>query len=460
MKIVTLQVRNFKNLPNGVYEFKDENIISGRNGSGKSSIAEAIVFCLYGRTKTGSNTSNDLIKNSEESCVVAIEFDTGTTLVREESRFYGSKIQLNGDVIDQKDLDEHIPNHKTLMSVFLIGYFFSQDEADQRDLILNLTDDIDLKELFIEVTRKPELLEKHLINFKQIDKELKLFKTKLKDLKTLVDHGKVQIDMLDNSMKNTKQPKKKIDVEKIEADIRDHKEMAEYLRVVAINEAYDARIKTLQEGKCDTCDQKINPEKIKELCENLANQKLEVPKKPKPRTLPSLDELQTKLSEALANNQLYDGFEEQILEMQKQKSDKEDQIRDAEVLIPELEEIVNALSPKGIKAMEMRKKLDPILKALNTDKNFKIKIETLEKLKTRDSYKEVFNVYLNDVPYKYLSTGERKLTDIKFAQLINGFTDINMFFLDDAELLSHNDNLTGQTFKALVASDELKIQAK
>lgn len=460
MKITTLQTKSFKNLADGVLEFGDDNKISGRNGSGKSSIAEAVIFALYGRTRTGSNSSNDLIKNSEETSVVAIQFDTGTTLVREESRFYGSKIQLNGTVIDQKDLDENIPNHKEFMSTFLIGYFFSMDEADQRELILNLTDEIDLKELFIEVTRKPELLEKHLINFSQIDKELKLFKTKLKDLKTLVDHGQVQTNMLDSAMKDIKQPKKKIDTEKIEADIKQHKEMAEYLRIVAINEALDSRIKSLQAGKCDTCDQSIDDKKIEELCESLAAQKQEEPKKPSPKSLPSLDELQSKLAEALANNQLYDGFEEQILELQKQKSDKEDQIRSAKELIPELEEIVNALSPKGIKAMEMRKKLDPIVKMLNTDKESAIKIETLDKLKTKDSYREVFNVFLNDVPYKYLSTGERKLMDIKFSQLINSYKDIDVFFLDDAELLSHNDNLTGQVFKAYVTSEDLKLEVK
>ena len=462
MRITTLQVKNFKNLPDDLYEFGDNNIIRGKNGSGKSSIAEAVVFALYGRTKTGSSSSSDLINNDQESCVVAIEFDTGTTLVREESRFYGGKVQLNGTVIDQKDLDEHIPNHKIFMSTFLIGYFFSIDESDQRELILSLTEEIDLKELFLEVTRKPELLKNHLINFKQIDKELKLFKTKLKDLQNLKNNGQVEIDVLTQQMKNTKQPKKKIDTKAIEADIKAHQDMAEYLQIAAINEALDSRIESLQSGKCDTCDQPIDSKTVKDLVKDLEDQKRKLPEKPKAKTLPSMNELQDKLHEAKLNNNLFDEFEEQILDMQKQVTDKEDQLRKADEVIPELEEIVNALSPKGIKAMEMRKKLDPIIKALNTDDAYKVKIETLEKLKTKDSYREVFTVSLNEVPYKFLSTGERKLIDIKFSQLINGFQEdpINMFYLDDAELLSHPDNLSGQVFKAYVTSDQLTIADK
>lgn len=461
MRITTLQVKNFKNLPDDVYTFGDNNIIRGRNGSGKSSIAEAVIFALYGRTKTGSSSSSDLINNDQESCVVAIEFDTGTTLVREESRFYGSKVQLNGTVIDQKDLDEHIPNHKIFMSTFLIGYFFSIDESDQRELILSLTEEIDLKELFLEVTRKPELLKNHLINFKQVDKELKLFKTKLKDLQNLKNNGQVEIDVLTQQMKNTKRPSKKIDTAAIEADIRMVEVINEYNSIVEYNTRIEEQIAEAKTGKCEHCGQTIDQKHIDDIVKSLTEKLKKVPAKPKGKAK-DISELRNSLMEATANNHLYDEFEEQILDMQKQVTDKEDQLRKADELIPELEEIVNALSPKGIKAMEMRKKLDPIIKALNTDDVYKIKIETLEKLKTKDSYREVFTVSLNEVPYKFLSTGERKLIDIKFSQLINGFQEdpINMFYLDDAELLSHPDNLSGQVFKAYVTSDNLTIADK
>lgn len=461
MRITTLQVKNFKNLPDDVYTFGDTNIIRGQNGSGKSSIAEAVVFALYGRTKTGSSSSSDLINNDQETCVVAIEFDTGTTLVREESRFYGSKVQLNGTVIDQKDLDEHIPNHKIFMSTFLIGYFFSIDESDQRELILSLTEEIDLKELFLEVTRKPELLENHLINFKQIDKELKLFKTKLKDLQNLKNNGQVEIDVLTQQMKNTKRPAKKFDIEELEKELEANSLFDQYDKAIAHNEAIEERINHINAGKCDTCHQEVSKEKRAEIQKELEAQMVKVPPKPKGKKKDQY-ELQEKLSQAKSNNLLFDEFEEQILDMQKQVTDKEDQLRKADEVIPELEEIVNALSPKGIKAMEMRKKLDPIIKVLNTDDAYKIKIETLEKLKTKDSYREVFTVSLNEVPYKFLSTGERKLVDIKFSQLINSFQDdpIDMFYLDDAELLSHPDNLSGQVFKAYVTSDKLNIADK
>lgn len=462
MKITTLQTKSFKNLEDLVYEFGNLNILQGRNGSGKSSISEAVIFALYGRTKTGSTSTSDLINSDSESTVVAVQFDTGTTLVREESRLYGTKIQLNGNVIDQKDLNENIPTYSVFISTFLIGYFFNLDESDQRELILSLTDEIDLKALFIEVTRKPELLEKHLINFKKIDTELKLFKIKLKDLKTLIDHGQVEIDIHNQQIKNTKQPKAKINIDDINKKLNIHAEWDEYERIEKANSFVKEQMDAANNGICPNCNQKRSKEDIDKTLKNLESHLTEQPKKPATKR-PTIDpdQLRSMLNEASSVNALYENYEEQILELQKQVTDKENQIRSAGELIPELEEIVNALSPKGIKAMEMRKKLEPIVKALNTDEDHVIKIETLEKLKSRDSYREVFKVSLNSIAYKFLSTGERKLIDIKFSQLVNQFTDkaINMFYLDDAELLSHEDKLTGQVFKAYVTNTDLSIES-
>ena len=49
MKIVKLTMNNFLGTINRVLDFKQLNNVRGKNGSGKSSIKEAIIFALYGK---------------------------------------------------------------------------------------------------------------------------------------------------------------------------------------------------------------------------------------------------------------------------------------------------------------------------------------------------------------------------------------------------------------------------
>ncbi|MDD4479289.1 MAG: AAA family ATPase, partial [Mesotoga sp.] len=49
MKLHSVELENFRNHENSLYEFdKGVNLILGKNGSGKSSIIEAIGLALFG----------------------------------------------------------------------------------------------------------------------------------------------------------------------------------------------------------------------------------------------------------------------------------------------------------------------------------------------------------------------------------------------------------------------------
>lgn len=455
MRVTQLQTKSFKGLPDELYEFGDKTKISGHNGSGKSSIAEAISFALYGKSKSGSRETDKLIKNDDESCTVAVVFDTGTTIVRTQSRFYGSTILLNDEKVDQQTLDASLPDFKIFASVFFVGNFFNYSEDEQRQLLLGLSPDIDMKQLFISFVRDENLLKKWPIDFSNLEAENKTFKKRLSDLKALQEKNLHQIEFTETEIKNIKKPKL-IDTDKIEKKLdkaeKIEKQWAEYDLLEEQYQIAVSRSKREKPTHCQTCKQKLPAEAEIALPDR--------PKEPKAERVSSR-EINFELSEAKANNFLIENFEEEILDKRSKISKLETELEEIAENIADLELITGALGPKGIRASEMRSKTESLLKPLK-ELIPNIDIQTLIPLKTKEGFKEVFKLTVKGVEYKFLSTGEKKRVDIAIAILINDLTEsgVNMFFLDDAELLDIEDPLSeGQVFYAYVKNEDLKFKS-
>ena len=462
MRIVTLQTKDFKGLPNGTYEFEDSNIISGRNGAGKSSIAEAIIFALYGRTRTGNLSTDDLIHEGAESTMVAVEFDTGTTVLREQSRFYGSGLKVNGEKTDQSSLQASLPEHATFLNIFMPGYFMNQSESDQRSQLLSYSTDVDLSGLFEEYTQRDDLADKYNIDFSSVDKEAKKFKKREKDLKDEIQRAEYRRTYAEDQIKSLKKPKARIDVEKTQSQIELHEAWDDYESALETNQRLGEQILAATKGRCGECNQELPEDQRADKLKSLNARRVEATKPSSKRPKPPIRELREKLSDAKATNALYDNYEEQVLDFQKQRVDSTNQIEKAQTEIADVSAIAEALSPKGIRAQAARKQIQPIVDTINafTGDDLPVKIETLKPLKTKGDLKEVFILSANEVPYKFLSTGEKKRIDIALSQTINQMSEaeIDMYFVDDAELISEAYTLSGQVFKAYVANEELTIK--
>lgn len=461
MQIVTLQTKDFKGLPNGIYDLKMVNRISGRNGSGKSSIAEAIVFALYGRTRTGNSSTDDLIHESAESSMVALEFDTGTTVLREQSRFYGTRIKLNSEETDQGSLEANLPGHTTFLNIFMPGYFMNQSESDQRTQLLSYSTDIDLSKLFVEYTRNDKLASKYNVDFSNLEKEGKKFKKREKDLKDEILRADSKKSYAEEQIARTKKPKARVDVKKVQAKLELHEAWDEYEEALQNNQRIGDQILAASKGRCGDCGQELPDDVRKERLQELNARKVDADKPESKRPKTPAHELREQLSDAKATNALYDNYEEQILDYQKQKVDATDAAEKSNKELADVSAIAEALSPKGIRASAARKQIQPILDVINkySGDSLPVKIETLKQLKKGD-LKEVFILSANEVPYKFLSTGEKKRIDIALSQAINELSEaeVDMYFVDDAELISEEYTLTGQVFKAYVASDDLTVE--
>lgn len=142
MKILSLEVTNFKRL-SGKREYTfDDGITSivGSNGRGKSTIANAIAWVLYGPAALESN-KEDVITWGEKSCLVQLTFeiDNQIYVIRRSQKSNGTsnaelnRDKWNGDVVAM-GIDPTNREVERLLGVdrvgFLVSVYSQQEELD------------------------------------------------------------------------------------------------------------------------------------------------------------------------------------------------------------------------------------------------------------------------------------------------------------------------------------------
>ena len=107
-KILKLTINNFRGIPNEAsLDFADENnnnkpvslILSGDNGTGKSSIVDALEFALQGKMRKNLNTAFSLASKSNPR--VEVRLANSTSVVR-QMIFNGNRVKLESDEPHEK----------------------------------------------------------------------------------------------------------------------------------------------------------------------------------------------------------------------------------------------------------------------------------------------------------------------------------------------------------------------
>ncbi|HUW64180.1 MAG TPA: AAA family ATPase [Spirochaetia bacterium] len=133
-----LKLKNFRSLSEASLSFPPGLVhITGDNAKAKSTMAEAVIFALYGVTVTGSTKCDDLIKQGTESAAVELGLSVvgkPHTVARTKNKSEnGSKVWIDGVKSNQNGVLRLVGlDQKEFLSVFNPSYFLAWVESDQK----------------------------------------------------------------------------------------------------------------------------------------------------------------------------------------------------------------------------------------------------------------------------------------------------------------------------------------
>jgi len=271
----------------------NNTLIVGGNGSGKSTMLDALCFGLFGKPFRDINKPQLLNSINGKDCVVEVEFDTGNKSYKIIRGIKPNKFEIycNGELVNQeaasRDYQEHLEkfilklNYKSFTQIVVLGSasftpFMQLKSGDRREIIEDLLDiqifstmnglvkerlsnNKDLiaqKKHEIELaTQKVELLKKHIIQLKQNnDEKVKQHESEIQTNQGVVQTLHEELNGLGQDVSTlTEQVSGKIEVEdkvkklgKLESQIESN--LSKFSKDIRFFESNDS---------CPTCRQAI-----------------------------------------------------------------------------------------------------------------------------------------------------------------------------------------------------------
>lgn len=227
VKINSIDIHYFKGIHNWRMDCKDANIVkvSGRNGTGKTSIADAIQWCLFGKNSSGNTVFG--IKTLDENGVVIPDVEhyveLGLSIIDEggvtdykakrvwvekkvkkrgretEEIEHETEFYINGERFSKVDYTkwlEGIAPSEIFRLVSNPTYFFNLDWKLQRNLLQELVGDIDYTTLNGEYADVLAKVKEHqdLEGYKKhISYNIKLIKEKVATIPARIDEQRQTI---------------------------------------------------------------------------------------------------------------------------------------------------------------------------------------------------------------------------------------------------------------------------
>lgn len=416
MRIKSLELKNFRSFPKTSFQFNDINNLSGKNGVGKTTIKEAIVFALYGRDLSGTNLNLDSqIKTGEAMAIVKAEFDK-FTIIRYKSRgkskvLFSDTPSVEPSEVAQRDFESILPEPVLFQSIFDVGYFMSLPEKTQKLILLENSIPLNLEEIAKkEYPWLSTLKTKIPVIFGDYEQERKRF------LK----------------IRNSRRANLAEKTGELKAINSFTSETEEEIKTTGIKIS-ELRSLPNDVKRCDKCHQ----------------------------FLPNR-ELDLRLSELRRLENLWSDLINRKNQKLNSAATLESEISELKQEIEEFSMIIDMLGPTGLPAIEMDLKLKPIVEFLSKRiPGFEIK--TKKEIKTTLEEENTFLVTVGGKPYSRLSTGEQLKVDIAISETLDKLSNkaINMFFIDKVESLSTKPKrIEGQTFIATVTNgSKLKVES-
>ena len=291
MKLKKISWKNFKSYSNAMTElvFNNDpslNLIVGTNGTGKSSIADCIIYALYGKID-GTNNS-DIPNRINKNFYVKIELDcNGHEIVVERGLAPNLfTVTIDGSIVDtagknnvQTMLEENyykIPysvfKNTLILSINDFKSLIDLNPSDKRNIIdkifgfteynlmLKLIKE-DIKMIDSSVSLNEGAIKTATVNIEKYEQELQELKNnevsqeEIDELKEKIEEAKKLKETNEENIKKLDEVRKKLDKQSVEKnmDIRDFKRKIEENK---------KKIKLIDSKKCPTCGSSLDTDEF------------------------------------------------------------------------------------------------------------------------------------------------------------------------------------------------------
>jgi len=178
-EIKSLTMKDFKGVTTQeFYEFGNEIIIQGDNFTGKTTIAEAILFALYGVDLQGSSRTDALVNKdlTRGKCEVSIvlETDQGEFKITRSSTKTKKFIKLDKTEVTQKEVFEIVGEMDLFIVSYLPTHVLGFKDKEAREYFMKFVDEVEPSKVLKELGAFAEpLKELNLTNIDELKKNLR-----------------------------------------------------------------------------------------------------------------------------------------------------------------------------------------------------------------------------------------------------------------------------------------------
>ena len=224
MKITGLTLTNFRNHTEPEhYDFGDISYISGHNGTGKTTMAHAVCYALYGVSYYGESKIERLRNEDTDTVTVTLAFtdQNGAAHTLQRNRQNDRiTLTLDGYTVRQKEIEQQFCDKDTFLAMFNPTYLTERMGDKGRTLMLRYLPHIDAKTVI-------DGLDEHRQYLAGVDLDNQAPEEMLKGTRQAIRDAEQQISFLEGHTDTVMQAQAKQLAEKGKAAVERKKELQE-----------------------------------------------------------------------------------------------------------------------------------------------------------------------------------------------------------------------------------------